>query len=103
MRTIAKKNMSVLEENIKRINTKLQQLLKQYQLSQKENEQLKATVKDLETSRENDLLHITRLEQQVGILKSAAGQMTEADKKIFEKSIDRYIKGIDKCIGLLSE
>lgn len=95
--------MSVLEENIKRINTKLQQLLKQYQLSQKENEQLKATVKDLETSRGNDLLHITRLEQQVGILKSAAGRMTEADKKIFEKSIDRYIKGIDKCIGLLGE
>ena len=103
MRTIAKKNMSVLEENIKRINTKLQQLLKQYQLSQKENEQLKATVKDLETIRENDLHHITRLEQQVGILKSAAGHMAEADKKIFEKSIEQYIKEIDKCIGLLSE
>ena len=103
MRTIPKKNMNVLEENIKRINTKLHQLLKQYQLSQKENEQLKATVKDLGTIRENDLHHITRLEQQVGILKSAAGHMTEADKKIFEKSIEQYIKGIDKCIGLLGE
>ena len=33
--------MAVLEENIKRVNAKLQQLLKQYQLLQKENLQLK--------------------------------------------------------------
>jgi len=95
--------MSVLAENIKRINTKLQQLLKQYQLLQKENEQLKIAIKELKTRQENDLLLITQLEQQAGILKSAAGKMNETDKKSFEKHINQYIREIDKCIGLLSE
>ena len=95
--------MSVIAENIKRINNKLQQLLKQYQLLQKENEQLKAAIKELKSRQENDLLHITQLEQQAGILKSAAGKMNETDKKSFEKHINQYIREIDKCIGLLSE
>jgi uncharacterized protein (DUF3084 family) len=95
--------MGVLEENIKRINHKLQQLLKQYQLLQKENEQLKTAIKDLKIHHENDLLNISQLEQQSGILKSAAGKMNETDKKLFEKHIEQYIREIDKCIGLLSE
>ena len=95
--------MSNLSENIKRINGKLQQLLKQYQLLQKENGQLTNELKELKISRENDLNRIIQLEQQVGILKSAAGKMDETDKKLFEKHINQYIKEIDKCIGLLSE
>jgi len=95
--------MSVLVENIKRINAKLQQLLKQYQLLQKENEQLKCVIRELEGSKENDLLRISQLEQQVGILKSAAGKMNETDRKLYEKQINQYIREIDKCIGLLSE
>jgi cell division septum initiation protein DivIVA len=95
--------MSVLEENIKRINFKLQQLLKQHQLLQKENEQLKAAIASFKIRQENDSLLITQLEQQAGILKSAAGKMNETDKKIFEKHINQYIREIDKCIGLLSE
>ena len=88
--------MSVLDENIKRINNKLQQLLKRHQLLQKENGVLKTEVKELKINRENDLLRITQLEQQAGILKSAAGQLNETDKKSFEKTIDKYIKEIDK-------
>ena len=95
--------MSILEENIKRINNKLQHLLKRYQLLQKEYEQLKTATKDLKVIRDNDFTTINKLEQQVAILKSAAGQMTEPDKKLFEKHINQYIKDIDKCIGLLSE
>lgn len=95
--------MSVLDEYIKRVNIKLHQLLKQYQQLQKANEQLKTTIKNLENIRENDLLRIAQFEQQVGILKSAAGKMNETDKKSFEKHINQYIKEIDKCIGLLSE
>ncbi len=95
--------MSVLEENIKRINNRLQQLLKQYQLLQKENEQLKAALKDSNIRHEEDQARITELEQLVGILKSATGKMNETDKKLFEKHINQYIKEIDKCIGLLSE
>jgi len=95
--------LSNLSENIKRINGKLQQLLKQHQLLQKENGQLANELKELKISRENDLNRINQLEQQAGILKSAAGKMDETDKKLFEKHINQYIKEIDKCIGLLSE
>lgn len=95
--------MGFLEENIKRINAKLQQLLKQHQLLQKENEQLKLSVSELKINQQTDLKKINELEQQIAILKSAAGKMNEGDKKMYEKQINHYIREIDKCIGLLSE
>ena len=95
--------MSELEEQFKRINAKLQQLLKQHLLLQKENEKLKDTLKIVQLSKDQDTEHINKLQQQVSILKTSIGQMTEADKKAFEKQINQYIKEIDKCIGLLSE
>ena len=95
--------MSVLEENIKRINDKLQQLLKSYRLLQKDNERQTKLITELQASKEKDAQHIATLQEQVNILKAAAGQMTETDKKAFEKNISQYIREIDKCIGLLSE
>jgi uncharacterized protein (DUF3084 family) len=95
--------LSNLSENINRINAKLQQLLKQYQLMQKENEQLTQSIKELKTAQEANMLRISQMEQQAGILKLAAGKMNEKDKKIFEQQINQYIKEIDKSIGLLSE
>jgi len=95
--------MSELEDHIKRVNNKIQQLLKQYQSLQKVNSQLAEELKSLKELRESDLLRIAQLQQQVGILKSAAGQMTESEKKAFEKIINQYIRELDKCIGLLSE
>ena len=95
--------MAELEDHIIRVNNKLQQLLKQYLLLQKENEKLKEVLKDLQLNREREGEELIRLHQQVGILKTSIGQMTETDKKAFEKQISQYIKEIDKCIGLLSE
>ena len=95
--------MSELEEQFKRVNSKLQQLLKQHLLLQKENEKLKDILKIVQLSRDQDTDQINKLQQQVSILKISIGQMTEADKKAFEKQINQYIKEIDKCIGLLSE
>lgn len=95
--------MSVLEENIKRINGKLQQLLKQLFFLKKENTQLNKQLLDIKEEQEKKQAYILQLEQQVAILKSSAGQLSERDKKEFEKSINQYIKEIDKCIGLLSE
>lgn len=95
--------MTPIEENITRINSKLQQLLKQYAVLKKENEQLKTSFNTYKTQSEKDAEQIQQLQQQVALLKSAAGQMNETDKKAFEKNINQYIKEIDKCIGLLSE
>jgi chromosome segregation ATPase len=95
--------MAELDNHIKRINDKLQQLLKQYQSLQKENERLKNAVKKLEGEAATKVQHIEQLQQQVNILKVSAGQMNEADKKAFDKKINQYLKEIDKCITLLSE
>jgi chromosome segregation ATPase len=95
--------MAELEANIKRVNNKLQQLLKQYQFLQKENERKNREIAALNEANQNQSQQIEELQQQIMILKSAAGEMNPADKKEFEKHINQYLKEIDKCIGLLSE
>jgi len=95
--------MSDLQSNIKRINDKLQKLLKQYQQLQKDNERQSRMIKELQDTKEKQTATILTLQQQADILKASAGQMNAADKKAFEKHINQYIKEIDKCIGLLSD
>lgn len=92
-----------MEQNIKRVNDKLQQLLKQYQHLQKENERLRGTVKKLEEKNGQLEQGAELYEQKINILKASAGKMNEADRKAFEKKINQYIKDVDKCIALLSE
>jgi len=89
------------EQHLKRIQDKLQQLLKQHSFLQKENNRLK---EELETTKEQTAVqqqNISSLKQQVEVLKLNAGEMGEADKKEFEKRINSYIKEIDKCIAML--
>ena len=95
--------MAEIEDHIKRVNNKLQQLLKQYHALQKENEKLKDTLKEVQQAKEQEAEKINHLQLQVNILKTSVGQMTETDKKVFEKQINQYVKEINKCIGLLSE
>ena len=95
--------MSDLEQNIKRINDKLQQLLKSYQQLQKENQRQNELIATLQQTKEKDKEQIAALQEKVTILKAATGKMNEADKKAFEKNISQYIREIDKCIGILSE
>ncbi len=47
--------------------------------------------------------NIEELQQQSSILKLASGEMSDKDKKNFEKKINQYIKEIDKCIAFLSQ
>ena len=95
--------MSDLEQNIKRINTKLQQLLKNYQLLQKDNKRQSDLIATLQEAKEKDSQQLTALHEKITILKAAVGKMNDADKKEFEKNISQYIREIDKCIGILSE
>ena len=95
--------MSELESNIKRINDKLQKLLKQHTQLQKDNERQSKLITTLQEIKEKNMQHIAQLQEQVNILKTSAGQMNAADKKAFEKHINQYIREIDKCIGLLAE
>ncbi len=95
--------MSELEENIKRINTKLQKLLKDYNQLQKDGLRQSSLIAELKKENDKNVTTIFTLQQQVNILKSSAGQMSPSEKKLFEKHINQYVKEIDTCIGLLSE
>ena len=95
--------MSTTEQHLKRIQEKLQQLLKQHTAVMKENKKLR---EELESTRQKITIQqksADELKQQVSILKVSAGEMSEADKKEFEKRINRYLKEIDRCIALLGE
>ena len=40
---------------------------------------------------------------QLNILKASAGKLEGNEKSAFEKTINKYIRSIDKCIGLLNK
>jgi chromosome segregation ATPase len=95
--------MTNTEQHLKRIQDKLQQLLKQHAAVQKENSKLK---EDLESAQQKIAAQqkgTDDLKQQVSILKVSAGEMSEADKKDFEKTINGYLKEIDRCITMLGQ
>lgn len=91
-----------IENQIKSVQDKLQQLLKQHDALQKENkwlrEELDTTKKQADQYHEN----IDRLKQQLDVLKFSNGEMDDAEKKQFEKRINTYLKEIDRCIAMLS-
>jgi len=95
--------MEPLQEHIRRIQEKLQQLVKQYSALQKENEKLSLQLSLLKEKESIQHQQIDELNQQVSLLKAAKSGMTEDDKKDFEKRINQYLKEIDKCIAMLQE
>ncbi len=91
-----------IDIHIKNIQSKLQLLLNKYAAQKKENSKL---LKENEALKANEKILSERaalLQQQVNILKASAGTLEGAEKKQFEKSINGYIKSIEKCIGLLN-
>jgi chromosome segregation ATPase len=85
------------------VNDKLQQLLKQYKRLQKDNERLNEQLKEVKLKEKARETQVQELHQQVAILKMAAGEMTDKDKKEFERRLNQYIKDVDRCINLLSQ
>lgn len=95
--------MSNTEQHLKRIQDKLQQLLKQYAALQKENSRLIQELASAQQKISAYQKNTDELKQQVSVLKLSTGEMSEADKKEFEKRINGYLKEIDRCITLLGE
>jgi chromosome segregation ATPase len=92
-----------VDQHFNIVNEKLQQLLKQYNRLQREHERLR---EELQQCQQNETVlqqEMEALQQQVTILKVASGELTEKDKKDFEKKINQYIREIDKCITFLSQ
>ena len=82
---------------------KIQVLLKQYNRLEKENDKLREELEQSKKSEGQIQGKVEELQQQVSILKLAAGEMSEKDKKVFERKLNQYIKEIDKTIAYLSE
>ncbi len=91
-----------LELQIRNIQDKLQQLLKQQSLLQKENQRLKKELdKANHLTTEKDLA-LQQVQQQVDVLKMGSGNLSETEKNALGKRIDVYLKEIDKCLALLN-
>ena len=82
---------------------KLQNLLRQHNRLEKENEKLREELQQAKKQESITLGKVEELQQQISILKLAAGEMTDKDKKAFERRLNQYIKEIDKAIAYLSE
>ena len=94
--------MNTTEEHLKRIQDKVQQLLKQHIALQKENQSLKDELNSIQKEASEFRENSETLKQQVEILKYSNGEMSDEDKKQFEKRINTYLKEIDRCITMLS-
>ena len=95
--------MNNTELHLKRIQDKLQLLLKQFTVLQKENSRLKDEIHSAQEKLNGQQKNVDELKQQVSVLKLSAGEMSEGDKKEFEKRINGYLKEIDRCIAMLGE
>ncbi|MBE2229738.1 MAG: hypothetical protein IAE96_03725 [Chitinophagaceae bacterium] len=91
------------EEQLNRIQEKLQQLLKQYSYVRKENDRLKEELSETKEKLSRNEKMTEELSQQVAVLKMNAGGLAEQDKKELEKKINHYLREIDRCIALLGE
>ena len=95
--------MSTTEQHLKRIQDKLQQLLKQHAVLQKKNQSLQEELSHMKKQAEEFNSSAETLKQQVEILKYNNGEMDGEEKKQFEKRLTGYLKEIDRCITMLSQ
>ena len=95
--------MSPSELQYKRIQEKTVRLVRQYQQLQNENEHLKKELRLITEKEESYKNRVENLEEKVAVLRTATGQLNEADKKEVEKRLNHYLKEIDRCITMLSE
>lgn len=91
-----------LDQQIKSIQDKLQQLLKQQVLLQKENLQLRKELEKVTALNEEKQHLVVTLQQQVDAVKLGSGSLNEAEKAALSKRIDGYLKEIDQCLALLN-
>ena len=95
--------MSNTEQHLKRIQEKLQLLLKEHTAVVKENKLLKEELSEAKQKVTTQQKSVDELKQQVSILKVSTGEMSEADKKDFEKRSDGCLEEIARCISMLGQ
>lgn len=92
-----------VDEQFNIISEKLQQLLRQHNRLKKENERLREELNAQRQKEQETQQTVQELHQQMAILKVASGDLSDKDKKDFERKINQYVREIDKCIAFLSQ
>jgi hypothetical protein len=88
---------------LKRIQDKLNVLLKRYAEVELENARLKESLKLAKDRNSLQEEGIEKMKQQLEIMKYSSAEMDDAEKKEFEKRINTYLKEIDRCIVMLGQ
>ena len=91
-----------LDLQIKSIHDKLQQLLKQKSMLQKENQKLTKELEKAIAVNQDREKSLQTVQQQMDVLKLGSGSLNEEEKSALGKRIDLYLKEIDKCLALLN-
>ena len=95
--------MPELNDHINTISEKLQKLLRQYELLQKDNQRQRQLIEGLQKQQAEAIENVELLKQQNLVLKASVSTMSPEDKKAMESKLNQYIKNIDKCISLISQ
>ena len=91
------------ELRVRRIQEKLQQLLRQRDLLLKENGKLRDELRQTQQDQSDQAAKLEQLQQQVEILKATKAAMSEGEKRALEKRLGQYIREIDRCIAMMGE
>jgi chromosome segregation ATPase len=91
------------ELRVRRIQEKLQQLLRQRDLLSKENSKLREELRQIQQDHADQAARLEQLQQQVEILKATKAAMSEGEKRALEKRLGQYIREIDRCIAMMGE
>jgi lipid II:glycine glycyltransferase (peptidoglycan interpeptide bridge formation enzyme) len=94
--------MTDLDLQIKNIQEKLQQLLKQQAVLKKDNQRLQKELEKAEALNEEKQGLLQSLQQQLDAVQLGSGKLDETEKNALSKRIDVYLKEIDKCLALLN-
>ena len=90
------------QTTLNNLEEKLEQLLKKYQLLQKENKQLKNSLLGAETAlaKSQKAYEELQLRLDAGLI-GAARTLDEHQQQLLQNRIDQYLKEINKCLSLL--
>ncbi|MBX2939585.1 MAG: hypothetical protein KF880_05870 [Ferruginibacter sp.] len=90
-------------QQVQQITAKVKHRMKMLENLQKQQEQQAELIRSLKNKNAALEEQVRLLSEQRQVLLAATGKMNTADKAAFESTLNKYIREIDKCIGMLSE
>lgn len=92
-----------MQQQLKHIKEKLQQLIKQHQQLQNKNVQLQKNSDKKDAIIAQQQQQLNDLQKQNDVTSISSKILSKQEKKMLEKRIETYIKEIDDCINELNK